>query len=102
VLRGAEKPVAGLMPVSASPMRLILGRVDEAATSNKPTVTIKQLGELHMSIELAKRLAMIVIGQLQAYAGRFGRIPATKDMPEDKPKDTKTLASNAPLLPSSQ
>jgi Protein of unknown function (DUF3467) len=91
--------------VQTSPwdMRLILGRVDEPATPGKPTVTIKQLGELHMSLELAKRLAMMVIAQLQAYEGRFGRIPAPKDVPEDKPKDTKTLgASTAPSRPSSQ
>jgi hypothetical protein len=79
-------------------IRLVFGRVDEPATPNKPTVTIKQLGELHMSLELAKRLAMIVIEQLRAYEGRFGQIP----MPKEKP-DTKILrASTAPPPPSSQ
>jgi hypothetical protein len=91
--------------VQTSPwdMRLILGRVDEAPTSDKPTATIKQVGELHMSLELAKRLAMMMIGQLQVYEGRFGRIPTPKDMSEDKPKDTKTPgASTAPAPLSSQ
>jgi Protein of unknown function (DUF3467) len=50
------------------------GTPDEA-----PVLTIKQLGELRISPQLAKKLTAIMIEQLNGYEERFGAIPGPKD-----------------------
>ena len=57
-------------------LRLLLGQIDDPATRDAPVVTIKQLGELRMSPQLAKRLTVILMEQLAAYEKHFGTIPA--------------------------
>jgi hypothetical protein len=57
-------------------LRLTLGEIVAAPTPDKPVLTIKQLGELRISPQLAKRLAAIISGQIKAYEENFGQIPA--------------------------
>jgi Protein of unknown function (DUF3467) len=63
--------------VQTSPwdMRLVLGESapPEDATS---AISIKQLGELRMSPQLAKQLIRIMLDQVKRYEERFGKIPA--------------------------
>ncbi len=63
--------------VQTSPwdMRFILGEITTPATAGEPVVTIRQLGELRISPQLAKRLTMIMVDQLGVYEKRFGQIP---------------------------
>jgi hypothetical protein len=43
------------------------------------TISVKQLGEVRMSPQLAKRMAVILIEQLTVYEDQFGQIPGPKD-----------------------
>ena len=56
-------------------MRLIFGEIGDPPMPDNPTVNIKLLGELRMSLPLAKRLTLIVVDQLKAYEAQFGEIP---------------------------
>src|SRR4051794_12195133 len=57
-------------------MRLVFGEIgDFLSTANVPTVNIRQLGELRISPQLAKRLTAIILQQLQAYEETIGQIP---------------------------
>ena len=64
--------------VQTSPwdMRIILGDVAKPAAANDLMVRINQLGEVRISLQLAKRLTSILIGQIQTYEERFGSIPS--------------------------
>lgn len=59
-------------------MRLVLGAVDEPATSEKPVMGITQLADVRFSLQLAKRLIEIMGEQIVAYESRFGRIPSAE------------------------
>ena len=63
--------------VQTSPwdMRIILGEIAKPAAAGDLVVSINQLGELRISVQLAKRLAVIMTRQIEAYEGRFGSIP---------------------------
>ena len=67
--------------VQTSPwdLRLILGEIASIPTKEEPTVTIRQLGEVRLSPQLAKKLTIILFQQLQGYEKRFGEIPMPKD-----------------------
>src|SRR5271157_5183875 len=56
-------------------MRLVLGELGDLRTADRQIVTIRQLAELRISPQLAKRLTTIMIVQLKIYEERFGHIP---------------------------
>ena len=69
--------------VQTSPwdIRLILGEIDtmSAVGVDNPTITVRQVGELRISVQLAKRLTMILVAQLRNYEELVGEIPLPKD-----------------------
>jgi hypothetical protein len=56
-------------------MHLTLGTIDSVTRSDQPVAQIQQMGELRISVQLAKILTKIMADQLQAYEQRFGAIP---------------------------
>jgi hypothetical protein len=64
--------------VQTSPwdMRFVLG---ESAQLTEAVISVKQLGELRISPQLAKRLVIIILDQIKAYEATFGEIPSTKE-----------------------
>jgi hypothetical protein len=67
--------------VQTSPwdLRLIFGEIANIPTKDDQAVTIKQVGEVRLSPQLAKKLTIILIEQLQGYEKRFGMIPIPRD-----------------------
>ena len=59
-------------------MRLTFGEVGDHILSEGPSITIKQVGELRISLPLAKRLTMIMLEQLKTYEAQVGEIPLPK------------------------
>jgi hypothetical protein len=60
-------------------VRMTLGESGDVSTGDPAVVSIKLLGELRMSPQLAKKTALILIEQLKAYEEQFGQIPGPKD-----------------------
>src|SRR5579864_9319172 len=56
-------------------MRLILGEITDLPSPSDPVVKVKALAEVRMSPQLAKRLTMVMLGQLKAYEDEYGAIP---------------------------
>jgi len=56
-------------------MRFILGALENPPTLDDPVVRINQLGELRISLQLAKALSKIMLDQINAYEERFGPVP---------------------------
>ncbi len=56
-------------------MRCIFGEITDPITAGQTVLTVKQLGEFRMSLQLAKKLTMIMLEQLRDYEERFGEIP---------------------------
>ena len=56
-------------------VRLIFGQLTTAATADSPKSLITLNGEVRMSPQLAKRVTMILMMQLQSYEKQFGPIP---------------------------
>src|SRR5438445_13474747 len=56
-------------------MRLIFGEITDLPTPDRPSVKIMSVGELRVSPQLAKRLTMVILGQLKAYEDEYGTIP---------------------------
>lgn len=61
-------------------VRLILGEIFQAPTEAEPTAVVRQLGELRVSPQLAKKLIVILLQQLAIYEKAYGAIPQP---PED-------------------
>lgn len=62
--------------VSQWDMRIILGELgDPEGTLDSPRLNIKQIGEVRMSVQIAKRLAIMLMENLQIYETTFGPIP---------------------------
>jgi len=59
-------------------VRLILGEVGSTIGAT-PEVSVEEFGQIRMSPQLAKKLAMILARQLQVYEEKFGEIPGPKD-----------------------
>lgn len=59
-------------------VRLILGEIAEVSADGA-AVTIRQLGDVRLSLPLTKRLTLILIQQLKAFEERFGQIPMPPD-----------------------
>ena len=60
-------------------LKLSLGQILELAppSGESRSVKIEHLGEVRISPQLAKRLAVILDGQVRAYEENFGPIPTT-------------------------
>lgn len=67
--------------VQTSPwdIRLILGQITVFPTVESPVVEIQNLGDLRMSVQMAKKLIAILQEQLAGYEMRFGVIPEPHD-----------------------
>jgi hypothetical protein len=66
------------MQVSVSPwdIRIVFGELGDLEGSvDKPRLNIKQIGEVRMSVQIAKRLAMMLMENLQNYETAMGPIP---------------------------
>ena len=61
-------------------VRLVFGVITSIPTEPTATsVTVNQLGEIHVSPQLAKRLVLVMMQQLQAYEQQFGQIPLPQE-----------------------
>jgi hypothetical protein len=60
-------------------VRLIFGEIFQAPSPENPNAIVRQLGELRVSPQLAKKLAEIILGQLAIYEKRFGAVPSPPD-----------------------
>jgi hypothetical protein len=60
-------------------IRLMLGEIGGIPSEGNPIIRVKQLGEVRMSPQLAKRVMTIITEQLRTYEERFGEIPAQQD-----------------------
>jgi len=60
-------------------MRLTLGVISSLPTDDVGPVTVTQLGELRISLQLAKKLTMLMFKQISVYEERLGEIPVPKD-----------------------
>ena len=59
---------------------MILGEIGDTSTvDDTAVVNVKQLGEMRLSPQLAKKLVQIMAEQLKAYEEQFGEIPGAKD-----------------------
>lgn len=56
-------------------VRFIFGVISETPTENRPTILIKTIGEVRMSPQHAKRVAMVLLQQLKHYEDTVGPIP---------------------------
>jgi hypothetical protein len=66
------------MQVTPWDIRLVLAEIQDV-TKAPPTINLKALGEIRMSPQLAKKVAIILMGQLRQYEAQFGEIPVPKD-----------------------
>jgi len=67
------------LQTSSWDLRMILGEVGDVSEGDPAVAQIKLIGELRMSPQLAKRLALILIEQLKRYEQQFGEIPGPKE-----------------------
>ena len=70
------------LQVSTSPwdVRIVLGEVEDVQLiADKPTLTVTQLGEVRMSVQIAKQLTLMLVDQLKNYEAMFGSIPGPKE-----------------------
>ena len=58
-------------------VRIILGTIENRNSAD--AVQVKEIGELRLSPQFAKRLTMILIQQLKGYEATLGMIPIPKD-----------------------
>ena len=65
--------------VQTSPwdLRLLLSELSDQPTPE--SITVRQLAELRISPQLAKKLTMILIDQLKTYEQYYGEIPGPKE-----------------------
>jgi hypothetical protein len=60
-------------------VRLILGIVTDPPSAERQTVLVKTLGEIRMSPQHAKRMAIVLMQQLKHYEAAVGAIPLPND-----------------------
>lgn len=60
-------------------MRFAFGQMSSHATPENPVLGVTLLGEVRISMPLAKRLALIMIDQINAYESTVGPISLPKD-----------------------
>jgi hypothetical protein len=59
--------------------RLIFGQIANVPTPENPTIQVRQIGEVRMSPQHAKKITLILIGQLKHYEETIGPIPLPSD-----------------------
>jgi len=59
--------------------RVLLGLVTGTPSKESPELEIATIGEIRMSPQLAKRLLVVLQGQVQNYEQSVGPIPLAKD-----------------------
>jgi hypothetical protein len=60
-------------------LRLLLGVVTGLPTDDPHTITVTQLGEIRIAPQLAKKLMLLMMQQVQAYEAQLGPIPLPPD-----------------------
>lgn len=60
-------------------IRIVFGLITGLPSHDDPSVVVKQVGEVRMSPQLAKKIATILVGQLDHYEKVIGPIPMPKD-----------------------
>ena len=60
-------------------IRLVFGEISESPTVDRPRVVVKQVGEVRMSPQHAKRITQILVKQLEHYEKTLGHIPLPED-----------------------
>ncbi len=61
-------------------VRINIGEVEDVQlVADKPVMTVNQLGEVRMSVQIAKRLILMLADQLKTYEAMFGQIPGPPD-----------------------
>lgn len=60
-------------------VRFVFGVIEEPPNAERKTIKVKSLGEVRMSPQHAKRVAMILVQQLKAYEEGIGPIPQPPD-----------------------
>jgi len=61
-------------------MRLRFGDIVGITDASDPTVNVKVMGDVKISLQLAKKLVGIMLGQLQSYEENIGEIPVPQDL----------------------
>ena len=59
--------------------RLILGQIAGVPTEKNPTITVRAVAEIRMSPQHAKKIALILMGQIAHYEKMIGPIPLPPD-----------------------
>jgi hypothetical protein len=57
---------------------LTLGEIETPPSEENRTLLITQLGQLHLSLQIAKRLVTILTTQIAAYEQQIGPIPSAE------------------------
>ena len=65
--------------VSPWDIRLVFGMITEPPSSNRPIIEVTSVGEVRMSPQHAKKVALILLKQLQNYEENIGPIPLPVD-----------------------
>lgn len=60
-------------------VRLTLGQIGDVASDGEVKISVQQIADVRLSPQLAKKLTIILLGQLQAYEERLGPIPQPTD-----------------------
>lgn len=60
-------------------MRFTFGEISVSVGDEVPSANVLELGEVRVSLQLAKRVLAIMSQQIDAYEARFGTIPQPKD-----------------------
>lgn len=62
--------------ISPWDVRLVFGELGDIVQPDEiPAIAVRQLGELRISLELAKKLTMMMAEQLKSYEANVGDIP---------------------------
>jgi len=67
------------MRITPWDIRMVFGQIVDTPTTSNPTITVREIGELNMSPQFAKRVAAILIGQLEHYERTIGVIPLPEE-----------------------
>ena len=65
--------------VSPWDIRLILGLIEGVPTAENPTVLVRQIGEIRMSPQHAKKVAQVLVNQIANYEKSVGPIVLPED-----------------------
>lgn len=65
--------------VSPWDFRFMFGLITVAPSEDSPNVVVTQIGEVRMSPEHAKRVAMVLVQQIRNYEQSVGPIPQPQD-----------------------